>query len=435
MGTSFFLNFILFVQRFFYRFHEAVFVTKNQYSLRLLHCYKATNNQIIGIVQVVIKRVKAKFSIRYLACNPRILQDIHPVDVCKISFIANIENEIRFDQLPEYIKISGAPFPIIKQVPTLKISSQSFRTDNNETIFTISDLNSNHQMTLTATDLAQNHPLLYSLGSQESARVGISASNDFLKSIQIDKHENELASIPSNMASFRYFHILCICYVTLILTGISIVRRMFPFHVPFTDLIIPFGGGIIFFPITFCIQDITTEVYGFSAARQMVILSILSILFYIFYSQLVIHLPTTTGAVYQDNAAFSTVFNTQPRQFIALLVSLFIGSIINDIFISKSKVILAGQYLWARILGSTMIGEAVLQVVGGVIGFSDKLDFQTQLLPNMLLAYLYKLLWCSATIPLIYMITNYLKKNEGVDVFDYDVNYNPFQFTYPSKRN
>jgi uncharacterized integral membrane protein (TIGR00697 family) len=192
-------------------------------------------------------------------------------------------------------------------------------------------------------------------------------------------------------------------------------------------VVIPFGGGILFFPMTFFIQDITTETYGFNAARQMVLFSIGAILFYVFYSQIVIHLPSESGAIYQDNQAYSTVFNTQPRQLIALLVSLFTGSIVNDFFISKSKVILAGQYLWARIIGSTMIGEAVLQFIGGIIGFSDKLDFKTQLLPNMILAYGYKLLWCIATIPLIYIITRFLKKKEGVDVFDYDIDYKPFK--------
>lgn len=423
-----FMKFKLLIQIFLYRFNEAIFVTKNQYRLRLLYSYEGDNSQIIGIVQVVIKRVKAKFSIRYLACNPKILNDIHPVEACKISFIANVENDIKFNQIPDYIKNSVVPFSVIKQNPTLKISSQSF--DNNETTFIIEDLNSKYKNTLTACTLAQNHTLLYSLGSQESARVGIAASNDFLNKLDINKNEENIEVSCQNTSKYRYYHILCISYITLILTGISIVRRMFPFQVPFTDTIIPFGGGIIFFPITFCIQDITTEVYGFRAAKQMVILSIFSILFYVFYSQLVIHLPTISGTVYQDNLAFSIVFNTQPRQVIALLVSLYIGSIINDFFISKSKVILAGQYLWARILGSTMIGEAVLQIIGGVIGFSDKLDFKTQLLPNMVLAYGYKILWCTATIPLIYLISKFLKKKEGIDVFDYNVNYNPLQFKF-----
>ncbi|MDP3268069.1 MAG: queuosine precursor transporter [Legionella sp.] len=431
---NFLIKLNVFIQSFLYRFREAVFVTKNQYKLKLLHCYIANNDQIVAMMQVAIKRVKVKFSLRYLACNPKILQHIHPVEVCKISFIANIGNDIGYNQLPEYIKTSCASLSIIKQSPTLKISSQSFSNNGNETIFEIADINSNYQKTLTAIELAQSHSLLYSLGSLEAARVGISASNDFLKTVLVDSSKRE--NYPSQGSpNFHYYHILCICYITLILTGISIVRRMFPFYVPFTDIVIPFGGGIIFFPITFCIQDITTEVYGFSAARQMIVLSIFSILFYVFYSQIVIHLPTDTSAIYQDNPAFATVFNTQPRQVIALLVSLFIGSIINDFFLSKSKVIVAGQYLWARILGSTMLGEAVLQIVGGVIGFSDKLDFKTQLLPNMILAYGYKLLWCGATIPLIYMISRFLKKKEGVDVFDYNINYNPFQFTFASKKN
>ncbi len=421
-----------YINVFWYRLSEAIYITKNQYRLRLLHCYNSHDNQIIAVIQVVIKRVKTKFSIRYLASNAKILRDIHPVNACKIAFLANLENEIPFDDIPDYMKISSIPYSIIKQNPTLKIKSQYFCTKDNKTQFTISNPIGDIENTLSADELSKNPSLLYGLGSQEAARVGISASNDFIKNLA---HAGELKiQTKSNQATnFIFYHILCVCYVTLVLSGMSIVRRMFPFHIPFTDLIVPFGGGILFFPVIFCIQDITTEVYGFSAARQMVILSILSILFFILYSQLVIHLPTMPGLVYQDNVSFSVVFDTQPRQFIALLVSLFTGSLINDFFISKSKVILAGQYLWARLLGSTMIGEAVLQIVGGVIGFSDKLDFRTELLPNMLLAYGYKMLWCCATIPLIYMITNYLKKKEGIDIYDYDIDYNPFKFKMSSR--
>jgi hypothetical protein len=204
---------------------------------------------------------------------------------------------------------------------------------------------------------------------------------------------------------------------------------MFPFHIPGTEFVVPFGAGIIFFPLTFAIQDITTEVYGYSYSRQMLWLAIMMILFFVLYTQIAIHLPTGTELLYQNNAAFSVVYATIPRQLIALIVSMLVGNLINDFFISKSKVIFAGQYLWARLLGSTMIGEAVLQVVGGVIGFSDTLSFFSQLLPNMVLAYGYKLLWNAAMIPVIYIITSTLKKNEGVDVYDYNVNYNPFILT------
>jgi queuosine precursor transporter len=198
------------------------------------------------------------------------------------------------------------------------------------------------------------------------------------------------------------------------------------------DITVPFGAGILFFPITFFIQDVTTEVYGFSRARHMVWLAILMIIFYIFYTQIAIHLPSGTDSVYKNNESFAVVFSTIPRQLVALIVSLLTGMLINDFFISKSKIIFGGQYLWARILGSTMVGEAVLQVVGGIIGFSDTLDFYTQLLPNMILAYGYKMLWNAATVPVIYLVSSYLKRKEGIDTFDYNVNYTPFKLSVSS---
>lgn len=158
----------------------------------------------------------------------------------------------------------------------------------------------------------------------------------------------------------------------------------------------------------------------------MVWLFILSTLIFIGYTQLAIHLPSDTSNLYRGNHAFSTVFSEMPRQFISFMISTLTGMLLNDFLISRLKIITHGQYLWARILFSTMIGEAVLNIIGLIIGFWDIMDFKTQMLPNMLLSYSYKLLWNAALIPVIYLITNFLKKSEGIDVYDYDVNYNPF---------
>jgi queuosine precursor transporter len=270
--------------------------------------------------------------------------------------------------------------------------------------------------------------LLYELGSLSALTVGFSAAEDLLRahnSPKDIKKDKDLKSAPQN--NLQFYHILCVIYVGLALSGISIVRRMFPFHIPGTEFIVHIGAGVIFFPLTFSIQDITTEVYGYSYSRQMVWLVISMILFYMLYTQIAIHLPIGSGDIYKNTAAFTTVYSTIPRQLLALIISMLAGNLVNDFFISKSKIIFAGQYLWARILGSTMIGEAITQIVGVIIGFSDTLDFY-KLLPNMLFAYGYKQLWNVALIPLIYIITSYLKKKEGIDVYDYDINYTPFSF-------
>src|SRR3990167_738066 len=419
---------IISIFKFWYKITESNFVTNKQYRLRLIDCYTASNNKIIAIIQVAIKRVKIKLSVRYLASNKNLLQDVHPVSACGITFIANIAEDLPLDRIPNYIRRTKILSPVIKENPTLKIISREFASDDTKTRFTIAPIATPHEnrITLLSEELAKNDALLYGLGSVAAASVGIAASGDYLNEIKRCNLENKEQS-EKQPPKFLYYHILCVAYVGLVLSGISIVRRLFPFTVPFTDMTVPFGAGILFFPLTFFIQDVTTEVYGFSRARHMVWLAIIMIIFYIFYTQIALHLPSGTDAIYKNNESFSVVFDTIPRQFVALIVSLLTGMLINDFFISKSKIIFGGQYLWARILVSTMVGEAVLQVVGGVIGFSDTLDFYTQLLPNMLLAYGYKMLWNAATVPIIYLVSSYLKRKEGIDTFDYNVNYNPFK--------
>lgn len=240
------------------------------------------------------------------------------------------------------------------------------------------------------------------------------------------KFKNTIQSQTIEGKSLKYYEILCLIYVTLIITGNTIVARLFPFHIPFTHVNIVFGAGIVFFPVTFLIQDITTEVYGYARSRRMVWLAVFMVLIYVAYTQLAIHLPTGSTSQYDRNEAYNVVFNAVPRQVLALIVSLAMGSLINDYFMSRSKVMLKGRYLWMRSIGSSMVGEAVMQVIGGVIGLLGLISF-TQLLPNMALAYLYKLVWNAACIPLVYMITSALKRAEGIDVYDYEVNYTPFR--------
>ncbi len=131
-------------------------------------------------------------------------------------------------------------------------------------------------------------------------------------------------------------------------------------------------------------------------------------------------------SIYRDNPTFATVFGEIPRQFTSLAISMLTGVFLNDYLISRLKVIYGGRYLWARIIFSTMIGEAVLNIVGLIVGFGDIMHFFSQMLPNIALSYSYKLLWNVSLISVIYLVTGFLKKKEGVDVYDYDTDYNPF---------
>jgi hypothetical protein len=124
---------------FWTKYKEAIFVTSHQYRLRFLHYQQQKKHrQIIASIQVIIKRIEIKLSLRYLASNKFLIKDIHPVDACRIAFISCFENnKTSIEKLPRYIKSHDHSCPIIKQQPLLKIKSQHFDSEKNETVFTI----------------------------------------------------------------------------------------------------------------------------------------------------------------------------------------------------------------------------------------------------------------------------------------------------------
>src|SRR5438874_11550745 len=71
-------------------------------------------------------------------------------------------------------------------------------------------------------------------------------------------------------AHFRYFDFIMVAFVVVLLLSnvIGAEKRSFvtlPVIGPW-----PFGAGILFFPISYVIDDVLTEVYGYARARRAV---------------------------------------------------------------------------------------------------------------------------------------------------------------------
>jgi uncharacterized integral membrane protein (TIGR00697 family) len=401
-------------------YKTALYVSKNQYRVKFLHWRSNKKCGAFVFIQVALKRSKIKMNLSEFYSNKSLLEELNPVDAGKVSFLANLDSNEQIAKAPGFLNAKNSS-PNLIEKPYLTIKNQIFDEKSQLTIFTLNALNTEEVITASALNIMQNESIIYGLGNSNALIVGYAASNDFMINIEAKPYTTYTDNV-----CLKYYHIICSLYLGLGLAGLCIVRRMFPFHLPFTDLVVPFGAGVIFFPLIFALQDTTTEVYGYDRSRHMIWLSIGITIFFILYTQLAINLPTGVGEIYKDNDSFSIVFGSIPRQFGSFVISLFTGMLLNDFLISKFKVKYGGRYLWARIIFSTMIGEAVVNIVGLIIGFGDLLNFRTEILPNIALSYGYKLVWNVALIPFIYMITNYLKKKEGIDIYDYDINYNPF---------
>lgn len=233
--------------------------------------------------------------------------------------------------------------------------------------------------------------------------------------------------ITAEIQGLKYFHILSAIYIAGMITSITVSARLFPFHIPLTNFTILLTAGTWTIPVSFFIQDITTEVYGYEKSRHLVQVAALTIIFYIFYLKFTTFLPTP--GIKNINDAYNIIFNALPRHLFALLIAIFSGNLINDYLLSKLKKKLKGKYLPLRFIFSTAIGEAVLQIVGTSIAWLGSLHFSKQILPFVVFSYVYKVSFEAIMMPVNIFVCNWLKKHEGIDTYDDNINYNPFMLS------
>lgn len=229
----------------------------------------------------------------------------------------------------------------------------------------------------------------------------------------------------------KYFHILTAIYITGMITSLTVSARLFPFHIPLTNFTILLTGGTWTIPLSFFIQDITTEVYGYPKSKQLVQMTAVILILYVFYMQFITYLPIPV--VKNIDGSYNIVFNALPRHLFALLSAIFIGNLVNDYIISKSKIKFDGKYLPLRFIIATAIGEAVLQIIGTTFAWYGNLNFKTEILPFIIFSYLYKITFESIMTPVNIFVCKRLKKTEGIDVYDVNANYNPFSLKSKNK--
>jgi len=185
-----------------------------------------------------------------------------------------------------------------------------------------------------------------------------------------------------------------------------------------------FGAGILFFPLSYLLGDVLTEVYGFARARRCVWAGFAASLFAAGMSWVVVTLPPAPG--YAGQAALDSVFGQVPRIFLASITAVWAGEIANAVTLSRMKLWTQGRMLWTRTVGSTVVGQGVDSLIFYPLAFLGV--WETRLVIQVLLTnYALKVLWEVLLTPVTYRIVAWFKRAEGVDVFDRGVGYDPFK--------
>jgi len=217
---------------------------------------------------------------------------------------------------------------------------------------------------------------------------------------------------------FKYYDLVMAVFVTILLCSNVIGAAKVCTVWGFT-----FGAGVLFFPISYIFNDVLTEVYGYARARKVVWAGFGAIVFASFMSWVVVSLPPAEG--WNDQRAYEAVFGQTPRIVFASLTAFFVGEFANSYVLAKMKIKTSGRHLWARTIGSTIVGEGVDSLVFYPVAFLGV--WQNKLVLTVMVSnYIVKVLWEAIITPVTYQVVGFLKRAEQEDFYDVDTDFTPF---------
>jgi len=217
---------------------------------------------------------------------------------------------------------------------------------------------------------------------------------------------------------FKYYDLCMAAFVTLLVCANVIGAAK-----PTTILGVTFGAGILFFPLSYVLGDVLTEVYGYARARRVVWAGFAAGGFAAFMSFIIVAMPPE--ASWTGQAAYETVFGQVPRIVFASLLAFWVGEFANAYVMAKMKLWTRGKHLWTRTIGSTIVGQSFDSLIFYPVAFLGIWETSSVLM-IMGTNFAGKVLWEIFLTPVTYKVVGALKKAENVDIFDDDTNFTPF---------
>lgn len=202
------------------------------------------------------------------------------------------------------------------------------------------------------------------------------------------------------------------CLITANITAVKLVNLF--------GLVLP--AAIVIFPISYIFGDVLTEVYGYRQARRVIWLGFFCNLITVVAIWIGEALPS--ASFWDGQAAYERILGYTPRLLVASFIAYLVGEFANSFVMAKMKIATNGRWLWTRTIGSTLVGEGLDSLIFITIAFWGMVP-TIQLVPTIVTQWLVKSAYEAAVTPLTYGAVNFLKKEEGLDVYDYDTRFNP----------
>ena len=217
----------------------------------------------------------------------------------------------------------------------------------------------------------------------------------------------------------RWFLSAASIFITCLITSNIMAVKL----INIFGLVLP--AAILIFPISYIFGDVLTEVYGYRQARRVIWLG--------FFCNLIAVVAIWLGQIlppasfWDGQAAYERILGYTPRLLGASFLAYLLGEFANSFVMAKMKIATNGRWLWTRTIGSTLVGQGLDSLVFMTLAFIGTIPLAV-LSGAIVVQWLFKSAYEAIVTPLTYGVVNFLKKKEGMDVFDDDTRFNPFLF-------
>lgn len=168
-------------------------------------------------------------------------------------------------------------------------------------------------------------------------------------------------------------------------------------------------GGAFLFPLVYIVGDVLSEVYGWKAARRAIVLGFaMAVLAALTF--LAVQFSPAADA-WENQAAFESILGFVPRIVLASLLGFLVGQLLNAYVLVRIKERTKERHLWARLIGSTVVGELADTLVFCTVAFYGVItgaDFWNY----VLVGYAYKTLLEVVLLPVTYRVIGFVKRRE-----------------------
>jgi uncharacterized integral membrane protein (TIGR00697 family) len=181
-------------------------------------------------------------------------------------------------------------------------------------------------------------------------------------------------------------------------------------------------AAVIIFPVSYIVGDVLTEVYGYSMARRVIWLGFLANLIVVLAIWGAGLLPA--AGFWDGQDAWNRILGLAPRILAASFVAYLVGEFANAYVLAKMKIATQGRFLWARTIGSTLVGQGFDSAIFIVLAFAGVIPTGA-LVTAVITQWLVKSGYEALATPLTYAVVGFLKRREGIDTYDTQTRFNP----------